>query len=59
MLATQSGTGITGVGIGVVSTAIILCQLALWSGLPRVHSGVLHLHSPLWEDGLGVSARVW
>lgn len=58
MPATQPGTGIIGVGIGVVSTASILCQLVLLSGLRRVHSGALHLPSPLWEDGLGVLADV-
>lgn len=59
MLATQPGTGIIGVGIGVVSTAGILCLLARLSGLRRVLSGVPHSPSPLWEGGLGVSVGVW
>ena len=59
MVAIQSGTGITGVGIGVVSTASIPCHLVLSSAILRVHSGAQPLPSRSWGDGLGVLARVW
>lgn len=59
MLVTQPGTGITGVGIGVVFTASILSHLAPLLELPDVQSGVLYLRLASWEDGLGLSVGVW